>query len=531
MTAELASSSASLPVSVRSPLSAKSLPPDAFVALLLAQLSGESGTKGTVLDAAIAALAGSTVVDGAASADAPTGGTSAGNVPADADGTAATEQHGADPPPLLVDTAVLLALMGLQQVVKVPASGDAPVEGATATTTTPADGAVGAVSASAVPATPAVVPLVAGPSVAALAVPGGTRPVTGDGKPTPPAAAVAVAAVVDDATGQPVIAQPVPTQAAPLAPAGVGAELNAQGIAAQSTAAQATVTQAAVTQTAVAQTADPAGVAAATVAATGTQKGKPGRSARVAARPVSTPARSQTVSGGADPASTARTVPAERPGAQNSQPQANVLAFEAIVSGTGEAAQPSAPAEKHNAHESSPLPAMATNAKAAVPAKPAAAPVQEPAASFWRELARPITDQTAAGVRMALAQGGKEAHIRLQPESLGHLDIRVVLDGSNVQVHVIAEHAEVGQVIASHWTQLRETLATQGLQATNLAVSVGLGGNPRELAGRNAHHDGWQRDREEVTGIQDEGLDVTQSRPTLSASRHFLDGGRIEYWG
>ncbi len=218
-------------------------------------------------------------------------------------------------------------------------------------------------------------------------------------------------------------------------------------------------------------------------------------------------------------------MPAEQPGAQRSQPQA-------IVSGTGGAAQPSALAEKHESQGPAPVPVLAVDAKAAaVPAKPAAAPMQEPAASFWRELARPITNQTAAGVRMALAQGGKEAHIRLQPESLGHLDIRIVLDGNNAQIHVMAEHAEVGQVIASHWTQLRETLATQGLQATNLAVSVGLGGNPRELAGRNARHDEWQRDREGVTGIQDEGLDVTQSRPTMSASRHFLDGGRIEYWG
>ncbi len=511
---DLVSSSVNLPVSAQSSLSAENLPPDAFVALLLAQLSGESGANGTSLGAAMATLASSAAGDGAASADTP----------ADADGAAATAQHGADSQPLLVDTAALLALMGLQQVADVPATGDPSVEG----DATAAAGAVEAVSASATLANSVMVPLVAGPSSVAAAVPSGTQavavdgklvpavasaapdgtpPVTAEGKLSPPVANAAVDAAMEQAA----MPQTTPSQAAASIPAVGVAELGAQGT--------------------VAQAAEPASVAAAAVVADGVQTGKPGRPARVAALPASAPARTQSVLAGADAASTVHTAPAERPGAQNSLPQANVPAFDAIVSGTGGAAQPSAPAEKHDAHEPSPLPAMATSAKAAVPAKPAAAPVQEPAASFWRELARPITNQTAAGVRMALAQSGKEAHIRLQPESLGHLDIRVVLDGSNVQVHVMAEHAEVGQVIASHWTQLRETLATQGLQATNLAVSVGLGGNPRELAGRNARHDGWRRDREEMTGIQDEGLDVTQSRPTLSTSRHFLDGGRIEYWG
>ena len=504
---DLVSSSASLPVSAQSSLSAENLPPDAFVALLLAQLSGDSGASGTELGAAIAALTGSTVVDDATlaassatgavvSADAPATDTPAGDTPAAAGGAAATAQHGADPQPLLVDTAALLALMGLQQVVNVPASGNSSSEAAAATPT----GAVEAVSASATSAAATIVPPVADPSSAALAVPSETQSAVVDGKLVP-----AADAVVDEAMELPTVAQPAPTQAASLGPVGSAAGPGMQGV--------------------VAQAAEPASVAAVAVALQGAQPGKPGRAAGDIAQPASKPAQPQSVQAVVVPASATHTMPAEQSGAQRAQP-------EAIVSGPGGAAQPSALAEKHESQGPAPVPVLAVDAKtAAVPAKPAAAPMQEPAASFWRELARPITNQTAAGVRMALAQGGKEAHIRLQPESLGHLDIRIVLDGNNAQIHVMAEHAEVGQVIASHWTQLRETLATQGLQATNLAVSVGLGGNPRELAGRNARHDEWQRDREGVTGIQDEGLDVTQSRPTMSASRHFLDGGRIEYWG
>ncbi len=143
-----------------------------------------------------------------------------------------------------------------------------------------------------------------------------------------------------------------------------------------------------------------------------------------------------------------------------------------------------------------------------------------------QQMAGRVTEQTAGGVRIALANAGQRAHLQLQPESLGRLDIHVVMDGTTVQVHVTAEHAQVGQVITAQWTQLRETLAAQGLQVTDLAVSIGMDANPRQLLEQRDSRRTFDRGS---AVARTDGVDagsVSEARP----SRHLREGSSIEYW-
>lgn len=143
-----------------------------------------------------------------------------------------------------------------------------------------------------------------------------------------------------------------------------------------------------------------------------------------------------------------------------------------------------------------------------------------------QQMAGRVTEQTAAGVRIALAHDGQQAHLQLQPESLGRLDIHVVMNDTTVQVHVTAEHAQVGQVITAQWTQLRETLAAQGLQVTDLAVSIGMDANPRQLLEQRDSRRTFDRGSAVARTDGVDAGNVSDARP----SRHLLEGSSIEYW-
>ena len=88
------------------------------------------------------------------------------------------------------------------------------------------------------------------------------------------------------------------------------------------------------------------------------------------------------------------------------------------------------------------------------------------------------------------------AEIRLNPEHVGPIDVRVQLDGTRVSAEFHSAHAEVRQAIEASVPRLREMLGLQGLQLSHADVGQrhGSPGSQGQAATR------FQRDNEQPDG-------------------------------
>ncbi len=74
------------------------------------------------------------------------------------------------------------------------------------------------------------------------------------------------------------------------------------------------------------------------------------------------------------------------------------------------------------------------------------------------------------------------AEVRLTPEGLGNIDVRVRMDGNRVQADFGSTNAEVRQAITSHLPRLREMLSQNGFSLTDAQVGNGSQQRPQTNA-------------------------------------------------
>ncbi|TVQ44733.1 MAG: flagellar hook-length control protein FliK [Gammaproteobacteria bacterium] len=94
-------------------------------------------------------------------------------------------------------------------------------------------------------------------------------------------------------------------------------------------------------------------------------------------------------------------------------------------------------------------------------------------------------------------QGLQQAQLRIHPEHLGPLEVRLRTEGDAVQVTLASPHASVREALESALPRLRDTLAEHGLSLAQADV----GGGEREAAGRgdgeaDTAPGGWTEDGE-----------------------------------
>jgi len=70
-----------------------------------------------------------------------------------------------------------------------------------------------------------------------------------------------------------------------------------------------------------------------------------------------------------------------------------------------------------------------------------------------------------------LAQGGS-ARIRLDPPSLGSIDVTLRTAGSTVQIELTVESDSVRQLLRHHSDRLTQSLQAHGLQAARIEINV-----------------------------------------------------------
>jgi len=109
------------------------------------------------------------------------------------------------------------------------------------------------------------------------------------------------------------------------------------------------------------------------------------------------------------------------------------------------------------------------------------------------------------------------AHIRISPDDLGSIDVRLQLDGDKVNASFSSPHVDVRQALESSLPRLRELLGEQGFQLAHADVGQQAHGGSGEPRGDDASH-------AHVTGDGDAGgAEVTLSAAQLIRQRGILD--------
>lgn len=107
------------------------------------------------------------------------------------------------------------------------------------------------------------------------------------------------------------------------------------------------------------------------------------------------------------------------------------------------------------------------------------------------------------------------AHIRINPENMGEIDVKLQLDGDRVHASFSSAHADVRHALESSLPRLREMLGEQGLQLGH--ADVGQQSTPQQQSDRSETGSGL------AAGNQPEGTDLPVTTPHNLRMRGLLD--------
>jgi hypothetical protein len=127
----------------------------------------------------------------------------------------------------------------------------------------------------------------------------------------------------------------------------------------------------------------------------------------------------------------------------------------------------------------------APSAPAAAPAAPAARP-PAPAPQAPPAPPRPgaAVEQVHAIVRLVASRGAQHARVSLRPQELGGVEIRLHASAAGLVAQVTADTAATAHQLAGAATELRRTLADQGISLLRLDVGLAGDGDPSGSARR-----------------------------------------------
>ncbi len=102
-------------------------------------------------------------------------------------------------------------------------------------------------------------------------------------------------------------------------------------------------------------------------------------------------------------------------------------------------------------------------------------PVKEAPAAPQRltPVAVEVQEKVQAGIKVSVEQGGGEVKMKLNPESLGEVRIKLSVATGVVKAEIIVENPEVKRILESDTSFLRDTLGSHGLTLEKCVVEVG----------------------------------------------------------
>lgn len=124
--------------------------------------------------------------------------------------------------------------------------------------------------------------------------------------------------------------------------------------------------------------------------------------------------------------------------------------------------------------------------------------------------AEAVIAQIVKSVSMHTSDGGGHVSLRLQPESLGDVSMKISVIGSQINAVVTAQNADVRDLLLANAQQLARSFAGAGLKLGSFSVNVS-GGNPQGDARRNGADPGESRRIGTVPAAVDSG-ELTESQ-------------------
>ncbi len=85
-------------------------------------------------------------------------------------------------------------------------------------------------------------------------------------------------------------------------------------------------------------------------------------------------------------------------------------------------------------------------------------------------------DRVADAVRLSSVRGGGEIRLQLEPEGLGHIDVRLHLQADGVRAVIVAEHESTRALLTSQQQVLQDALQRSDVRLSGFSVDVGSGG-------------------------------------------------------
>ncbi len=113
------------------------------------------------------------------------------------------------------------------------------------------------------------------------------------------------------------------------------------------------------------------------------------------------------------------------------------------------------------------------------------AAVQTVAAAAQAVDVNAVIEQMVKGMSMRTdTQGSSTINLHLQPDSLGDVQMKITVSGSQISANVVAQNADVRSALLSNQQQLTKSLAEAGLTLTGFSVDVS-GGNANQQGNQN----------------------------------------------
>jgi flagellar hook-length control protein FliK len=138
--------------------------------------------------------------------------------------------------------------------------------------------------------------------------------------------------------------------------------------------------------------------------------------------------------------------------------------------------------------------------------------------------ANAVVEQMVKSMMLRTAQSGSsEIRLRLVPDSLGEVTMKITVQGSQINANVVAQNADVRNALLTNQQQLARSLADAGLTLSGFSVDVSGGDagkdNNRDRTGgfgrRYAVHELAAKDGESETESVSSSEPQLVSRSTL----------------
>jgi flagellar hook-length control protein FliK len=84
-----------------------------------------------------------------------------------------------------------------------------------------------------------------------------------------------------------------------------------------------------------------------------------------------------------------------------------------------------------------------------------------------------VINQILEKINILKREGNTEVRLQLQPESLGHVLIKLQVDNGDLSIHMLTESHYAQSIIQDNLFHFKTNLVIQGLHVESLAVSVG----------------------------------------------------------